>query len=418
MRILILNQYFEPDVAASAQRLTELAEDLAAHHDVAVIAGRPSYDPIAVEGTPRTRPPRLKVRRVLSTTFHRHREIGRIVNYLTFLGGALALGLYGPKPHLVIAATDPPLVGVVGRWISLLRGAPFVHLLWDIQPQVAIAAGVLREGGMASAIDTLNRTALRGASAVIVPTENMKQSAIACCAPADRISVVPLWEDTAAITPQPRDNPFSRQHGLVDRFVVMYSGNLGLTQSLEVILDVATRLRDLEDAVVVLIGEGAARRSLQAQAERRLLSNVRFLPYHPRSTMAFSLAAADVFLVPLKAGLTRYMLPSKIFSIMASGRPVVAAIDQASDTAQLVERERFGFVAPPGDAAAIEGHLRWLHAHPDERRTMGLNARLAAEQRYARTVITPKYVELLRQFEPARDHPSAAPVERPSHSRP
>jgi colanic acid biosynthesis glycosyl transferase WcaI len=244
----------------------------------------------------------------------------------------------------------------------------------------------------------------------------MKKSAIASGAASDRVTVVPLWEDTAIIAPQPRDNPFSREHGLVDRFVVMYSGNIGLTQSLEVMLDAGERMRELKELELLFIGDGAARRSLQAEAERRQLPNVRFLPYQRRDEMSLSLAAADVFLVSLRPGLTKFMHPSKVFTIMASGRPVVAALDSASDTAQLIEREGFGFVVAPGDADGIERHLRWLHGHPEERLEMGRRARRAAELHYARTVVTPRYLELLRQFEGPAGHPAAA-IAHPDGSR-
>lgn len=399
MRILIINQYFEPDAAASAQRLTELAEDLALEHHVLVLAGRPSYDPIVAADRERPRPRRLRVRRVLSTTLRRQHAIGRVLNYVTYLFSALALGLLCGRPHLIITATDPPLVGVVGLVISAVRRTPFVHLLWDIHPQVAIAAGLLRRGGLAAVVDRLNRRVLQSAASVVVPTEAMKESAIRAGAASDRVEVVSHWEDTAAITVQPRDNTFARQHGLVDRFVVMYSGNVGLTQSLGILLDLAHRLRDLDDVVVVVVGEGAAKRALQRDAQRRGLNTVRFIPYAPRSTMATSLATADVFLVPLLAGLTHFMLPSKLFTIMASGRPAVAAIDPASDIAELIRREGCGLVAPPGDAGAVERHVRWLHSHPAERRAMGQRGRRAAEERYARTVVTARYRELVRRFE-------------------
>ena len=406
MRILVLNQYFDPDVAASAQRLTELSEDLAAHHDVVVAAGRPSYDPVA--GQTRERPARLRVRRVLSTAFRRHRAAGRVLNYLSYLASALAFSLLVRRPHVIVAATDPPLVGLVGLVASTLRRAPLVQLLWDVQPQVALAAGLLRPGVAASLLDSLSRRSIRAARAVIIPTEDMKRSAIACGAAANRVTVVPLWEDTKVITPQPRDNPFSREYGLVDRFVVMYSGNLGLTQSLEVLLDAAERLRDLQELLMLFIGDGAARGSLEADTERRQLQNVRFLPYQRREAMPFSLGSADVFLVSLRPGLTRYMHPSKVFTIMASGRPVVAALDRASDTAQLIEREGFGFVVAPGDAEGIERHLRRLRDHPEERLAMGQRARRAAERHYARAVVTPRYVELLVQVERTAGHPASA----------
>jgi colanic acid biosynthesis glycosyl transferase WcaI len=286
-------------------------------------------------------------------------------------------------------------------------------LLWDVQPQVAVAAGLLSEGRLVRLLDAVNRYVLRRAISVITPTQAIRNSAVQLGAPPDRVKVVPHWEDTSVVTVQPRDNAFSRKHGLTDRFVLMYSGNIGLTQDLVQCLELASRLRDLDDVVMLLIGEGAAKQTLQAQAGALGLENVRFLPYQSRAEMMHAWGTADVFIVPLAAGLTRFMLPSKIFTIMASGRPMVAAIDHWSDIAGLVNHAGCGLLSNPGDAAALEQRVRWLREHPSERVAMGMRARRTAEKVYARTVVTPAYLELLRRFEPVRSAVLAG-LSRPS----
>ena len=404
MRVLILNQYFDPDVSASAQRLTELAEDLAMRDDVVVVAGRPSYDPSKARPRPQL-PSRLHVKRVPSTAFHRQRPLGRILNYLTYLGSALLTGLATPRPDVVVAATDPPLVGLVARWIAVLRGAPFVYLLWDVHPQLARAAGLMGDGLTFAVLDVFSRHVLRNASLIIVPTERMKQSAIAGAAGPDQTEVAPLWEDTSLMSPGPRENAFRGEHGLTGKFVVMYSGNIGLTQQLSVLIDAADRIRDLDDVIVVLIGEGAGKRGLEAEVDRRRITNVRFMPYRPADEMPLSFAAADVFAVTLAPGLTRYMHPSKVLTIMASGRPVVAAIDTDSDTAKLIVEGRIGLVSAPGDAAMLEKHLRWLRDRPADRQAMGERARTLAEQQYSRRIGTERYIDLIQRVR--RDRHSA-----------
>lgn len=409
MRILLLNQYFPPDVAASALRIGELAEDLAGTHHVTVLAGRPSYSPPSGrDSQPDAVVRQLRVRRVPSTRFLRYRMIPRIVNYLTYLAGALVFGMLGSRPDIVVTATDPPLVGLIGLCISRARRVPLVHLLWDVQPQVALAAGLLSPGRLARLVDALNRYVLCRAAEVITPTCAIRDSAVLLGARPDRVAVIPHWEDTAVVTVQPKDNPFSRAHGLDDRFVLMYSGNLGLTQDLAQCLELAVRLRDVDDVVMLLIGEGAAKRTLQARAAALGLANVRFLPYQPRAEMMYSLGTADVFIVPLAEGLTRFMLPSKIFTIMAAGRPIAAAVDQWSDTAGLLRHVGCGLVTDPGDAAALEQSVRRLRTHSVERLEMGRRARRAAEDLYSRTVVTAAYVERLRRFEPVAQ---AAPAD-------
>jgi len=207
------------------------------------------------------------------------------------------------------------------------------------------------------------------------------------------------WEDLDIVRLRPKRNAFSIAHGLADRFVVMYSGNHGLTQELDRYLALADRLRDLEDVLLVFVGDGASKRALRERVEARRLSNVKLMPYASRDALADSLASADVCLAPLGAGLTRYMLPSKLYTILASGRPFIAALDASSDLRALAERHRCGFVVDPGDVDAVAERVRWLHAHPDERRDMGVRARQAAESHYARTVVTPRFATLLRRFE-------------------
>ena len=399
MRILILNQYFRPDQAASAHRLTDLAEDLARDHEVIALVGRPSYNQTPDDPSTSAPSPNIRIRYVPSTSFARYRSWQRVLNYLTYLGGTLALGLTGPRPDVIVAATDPPMVSVVAAWISRLRGVPFVHLLWDVQPDVAIAAGLIPPGPVPRLLARLNRAAIRRAAVVVPPTRAMADTAIALGVQAARVHTISHWEDLDIVRLRPKRNAFSIAHGLADRFVVMYSGNHGLTQELDRYLALADRLRDLQDVLLVFVGDGASKRTLRTRVDELRLGNVKLMPYASRDALADSLASADVCLAPLGAGLTRFMLPSKLYTILACGRPFIAAIDASSDLRVLAERHRCGFVVEPGDVDAIAERVRWLHAHPDERREMGARARLAAEAHYARTVVTPQFAALLKRFE-------------------
>jgi glycosyltransferase involved in cell wall biosynthesis len=400
VRILVLNQYFRPDQSASAQRISDLTEDLAVHHEVTVLAGRPSYGPMeTLPRDARVSDSGVRMRYVPSTGFPRYRPWKRVINYVTYLAGAFFAGLFVSRHDIVIAATDPPLLSIVGLWLSRVHRAPFVHLMWDVQPEVAISAGLLRSGRLSRILSRLNRYAVRRAACVVAPTEAIRRTVIEFGVPAERAHTISHWEDIDVVQVRPKVSAFSRAHDLADRFVVMYAGNLGLTQELDRYLDLAVRLRDLEDMTLVFVGDGAAKSALQARVAELGLTTVRFLPYERRAQMDYSLAAADVFLAPLAAGLTRFMLPSKIFTILASGRPFIAALDSSSDLRDLVRRSDCGFVVEPGDVAAVEAHIRWLHAHPEECRAMGARGRRAAETVYSRTIVTPQFVDLLRRFE-------------------
>ncbi len=330
-----------------------------------------------------------------STRFSRRRRLARITNYVTYLASAAVAGLFGRRPDVVIAGTDPPLVGLVAVAVSRLRGAPFVYLLWDIHPQAALAAEILRAGFIARVVARSNRLVMRAAAAIVVPTASMGRTAVELGADPDRVKVIPLWEDTDIVVPAPKDNAFSRRHDLVDRFVLMYSGNLGLTQGLERCLDLAARLTDLADVVLIFVGDGAGKQPLEERARALGLSSVLFLPYQPRGEMRFSLAAADVLLAPSRPGLTKYMHPSKVYTCMASGRPFVAAIDLASDLADVIRRLDCGRVVAPDDLDGVEREIRWLHAHREARIEMGQRGRRAAEAEFSRAVVTPRFRDLV-----------------------
>lgn len=398
MRVLLLNQYFHPDVAASGQRFTEVAEVLASAHDVRAIVGSAGYGVVRGAGAgvvPRR--PEFSVTRIWSTSFSRQRPWGRIVNYLTYVVGGTIVALAGRRPDVIVAATDPPVVGLAGLIVSRLRGAPLVYCLWDIHPEVTLGAGIMRPGLITRFTSWANRLSVSSATAVATPTEAMGRTAVELGANRARVYVLPLWEDTDLVTPEPKDNPFSRRHGLVDRFVLMYSGNIGLTQGLDRYLALTSRLSDMPDFKLVFVGDGAARPILEARVRALGSNGVLFVPYQPREEMRWSLAAADVLFAPNLTGLTRFMLPSKVYTFMASARPFIAAIDPASDLADTIRRLDCGTVVAPDDLDGLEREIRRLHARPDLRQAMGQRGRGAAEADFSKHVGPARYRRLVEQ---------------------
>ena len=407
MRVLLLNQYFHPDLAASGQRFTDVAETLAAAHDVTAIVGNPGYGvvpEVRPDAGPGVVPHRdaYAIKRVWSTTFSRQRPWGRLVNYLTYVTGATALALISRRPDVVVAATDPPVVGLSGLLVSRLRGAPLVYCLWDIHPEVTLAAGIMRPGLVTRFTAWANRVSVVRAAAVITPTQAMARTAFDLCADHSRVHVLPLWEDTGVVRPESKDNPFSRRHGLVERFVLMYSGNMGLTQGLDRYVELAARLSDLPQFRFVFVGDGAARPFVEARARALGRSDVTFLPYQPREEMRWSLASADVLFAPNRTGLTQYMLPSKVYTFMASARPFIAAIDPMSDLADVIRELQCGSVVAPDDLDGLEREIRRLHANPELRAAMGQRGREAAESRFSKSVGPERYRRLIEQIGASR----------------
>jgi glycosyltransferase involved in cell wall biosynthesis len=193
-----------------------------------------------------------------------------------------------------------------------------------------------------------------------------------------KVTVIHNWADCSAVAPGPRDNPFARQHGLVDKFVALHAGNIGLSQDLEIVLHAADQLRDRPDIVFVFVGDGARKKDLQGIALRRDLRNVVFLPFQPREAMDQSYATADVSLISLKRGLAGVIVPSKVYNVLASGRPCIAAVEQDCEVADIIQRAGCGHVVAPGDASALRSRLVQLAADRPRAVDMGARARAAA----------------------------------------
>ncbi|MBA2475670.1 MAG: glycosyltransferase family 4 protein [Actinobacteria bacterium] len=217
----------------------------------------------------------------------------------------------------------------------------------------------------------------------------------------ERLRVISNWVDTEVIVPQPRDNPWARRHDLVGRFVVMHSGNVGHAQDLDALVRAATFLRDLEDLRVVIVGTGARHAALVDLARRLETDAVTFLPYQPRELLPQSLSSVDVHVVGLARGLSGYVVPSRLFGILAAARPVIVAADAESETAQVVERARCGVVVEPGRPELLAGAIRDAYDGKLPLAEMGARGREYATAEADRRVASRRYRDLLRELVPA-----------------
>jgi glycosyltransferase involved in cell wall biosynthesis len=283
------------------------------------------------------------------------------------------------RPDVVVALTDPPIIGLSGWLASRRFRAPLVMAFNDLFPEVTALLPDFHSDAINAALQQVNRFLVRRAAVNVALGETMRRRLIENKgAPPDRTVVIPNWADTSAITPGAKRNLYAEQHDLADRFVVMHSGNLGLSQDLETIVDAAALLRDLPDVDVVFQGEGVKKADLQAAVSRRGLRNVRFLPFAPKARLSEAFAAADVFIVSLQHGLAGYIVPSKLYGVLAAGRPYVAAVDADCEVAVLTGRYGSGLVTPPGDAPALAAGVRSLYEDGDLRSRCGQHARRAA----------------------------------------
>ena len=386
-RLLVLNQYYWPGVEATANLLTELCEALAEIYDVTVITGAVKQEL-----------PRREVRngvtviRTASTSYERSRLSRRAFNYLTYVAGIFRYALAQPRPQLVICMTDPPFIGAASRIVAWRFRVPLIIISQDVFPEIAVKLGRLTNPAVIGLLKVLVNSSMRAADRVVVIGERMKRRLVEekGVDPA-RIEVIPNWGDASRTVPAQRDNEWARSHRLVNRFVAMHFGNVGHAQDLDTLILATTYLRDLADLVVPIIGLGARRDELMAIANRLQAQAVRFWGWQPYDQRSLPISSADVHVVGLAPGLAGYVVPSRLYGVLAAGRPVIAHTDADSETAELVQRIGCGIVTPAGDAVALAAVLRACHAGEYDLVGMGKKARQFAEAESDRSIAVSRY---------------------------
>ena len=389
-RLLVFNQYYRPGPEATGQLLADLCDALAADFDVTVITGA-----LLGEAPPgRERRGDVEVVRVRSTSFERSRLGRRAFNYVSYLTGALASGLRQPPPDVVLSMTDPPFVGDVALIAARRYRAPLVVVSQDVFPEAALAVGRLDNPLVAGLLRVLVGAYLRRADCVVAIGETMRRRLVAKGARRERVAVIPNWVDAAELAPQPHDNEWSRAKGLAGKFVVMHSGNVGHAQDLDTLVEAAARLAGEKNTAFAIVGNGARRRDLERRA-RDVGAGIFFLDYQPRKMLPLSLSAAHVHVVGLAAGLSGYVVPSRLYGVLAVGRPAIVAADEESETARLVREAGCGIVIPPGRPDLLARTIRDARDGVHDLEAMGLRGRAWVEAEADRSIAVARYRDLL-----------------------
>jgi colanic acid biosynthesis glycosyl transferase WcaI len=388
-RLLVLNQYYAPSVEATGNLLADLCEALADEYDLTVVAGTAPDLPAG-----RTIRNGVELIRVASTSYDRTHLARRAANYLSYFALSARAALRSRRPDLVLAMTDPPFLGDLAYVIARRFRAPLVVISQDVFPEVAVEVGRLQRSALIDVFAGLVRFYLRRADRVVAIGETMRLRLEEKGTPPERLRVIPNWVDTERLTPQPRHNRWARENGLVGRFVVMHSGNVGHAQNLEGLVRAATFLRDLEDLEIVIVGYGAMLASLVDRAEV-LEVPVRFMPYQPRELLSESLSSADIHVVGLAPGLAGYVVPSRFYGVLSVGRPVIAPVDSESETAVVVNSVGCGVVVLPARPELLAATIRDAYDGKLDLAGMGARGRTYVETQVDRTIAVGRYRELL-----------------------
>lgn len=402
MNVLLINQYFHPDISATSLIITDLCIELTRYFNISVLCGAPSYNPaesLTYKLFKFYTYKDCRVMRVWNTSFSRRTFKGRILNYLTFMATGCLTALLLKKSNATFAMTDPPFVGFIAYMINKIKRVPYVVTLQDIHPDIEIHTGLLKKSFLVSAWIKLNKLIFNNAVYVIVLGNTMKDYLKDAYGLApEKIKVIPNYSDDEKIIPQPKQNKFLNDKPFKDKFIITHSGNMGLNQDLHIIVESAKLLKDNQNIAFVFIGDGAMKESLLASVKNNALSNIHFLPYEQKENLSFSLSAADVHLITLGKGLTRYILPSKLYGIMAVGRPIIACIDEDSDVAHIIEEAQCGLVIEPGNPETLANAISWMYKNKSDLPALGENARQYLENNLRKSHVVEKYRELFSSF--------------------
>lgn len=370
----MVNRVYWPATAATAQLLTDLAEGLAARgwavHVIAAGDISTHHNGVAIHRT--------------GGSEHHGGMLSRLANFTQFRRAAQRqLATLLQPGDVVIAMTDPPLLGAAVAKTAAARGAKLVHWVQDIYPEIATVHFGPVAGALLGPLRARRDAAWRGARRCVTLGEDMARILASRGVPGDQITVLPNW------APRELDQPASAEAiatrraawGLAGKFVVAYSGNLGRVHEFAAVLVAAQQLRDRPDIVFLFIGTGARFEEIRTAAQRGL-DNVRLLPPEPRENLPAALAAADAQLVTLKSEYAGLVYPSKLAGVLAAGRPVLFVGPPHGEIARLLEREHCGEAFGPNEGPRLAAEIvRWA-ADPVRRQEAGRRARVAYEKQF------------------------------------
>ena len=415
MNLLVVCPHFDPDVAPTGVVMSRIAHELIARGNrLHVVTSLPWYQHHAIDAgwdgqlvrTERTDWGRIS--RVHPFPTDKRNIPARALAFGGFTALATLVGAFGRvRPDAVLAMSPPLTLGLAGRIAATARRAPLVFNIQDVFPDVAIELGLLSGDRVIRAARALERLSYRMSDAVTVLSDDLADNVRSkitiglegeqAQAQAKKVRVIPNFVDTNAIRPAARENSYREQYGLIGKKVVMYAGNVGFSQSLNLVLDAARSFEGSRpDVVFVINGGGSARPDLERDAAH--LPNVRFIDMQPIERLPEVLAAGDVHVVPLRAGLAWSSVPSKLYSILAAGRAIVASVDSGTEVERTLERAAAGIAVPPDDPRAFAGAIGELIDDSDRAARMGASGRLFVERWASPAAVAESYENLFAEL--------------------
>lgn len=410
-RILLLTLVFPPDSVSTSILLKDLALELKAlGHKITVLTTTPHYNTDTEASA--LQPLRPNWGRLLfksdfngSPVYHasvpiKGNRVGtRLLDYIRFHAISTIAGLTLAIEYDVIIAPSPPLTVGLSAWVlGMMHRVPFIYNVQEIYPDIAVSLGVIRNRHIIRIMEWLERFIYARSRIVVVISEWFRRRLLDKGVPAHKLCVISNFVDTDFMRPMDRNNSFSAAHGFDDQFVVLYAGNIGLTQGFETVLSAAKRLAHLINIRFLVVGDGARRGWLEEELKEENLPNFTLLPYQPRSLVPQVYGVSDICLVPLKGGTAQETFPSKIYTIMAAGRPAIVAADQDSELAWVTEESGCGWAVPPDDDQALAEAIERAYHKRSELKQKGKFGREYVVEHHSRQVIARQYDRVIQDL--------------------
>ncbi|BCL34933.1 glycosyltransferase family 4 protein [Nostoc sp. MS1] len=400
MRILIYSYNYYPEPIGIAPLMTELAEGLAKRgHQVRVVTAMPNYPERQIYEAYRGKwyttehKNGVTIQRSYVWIRPQPKLLDRVLLDASFVVTSFFPALFGWRPDVILSTSPSLPVCVPASLLGWLRDCPVVLNLQDILPEAAIHVGLLKNKWLIRVFSLLEKFAYRSATKISVIADGFVENLLSKGVSSEKIEQIPNWVDVNFIRPLPKeDNKFRAVHNLNGKFVVLYSGNIALTQGLETVIQAAAKLRDMSEIAFVIAGEAKGLERLQKYCTDCGADNVLLLPFQPRERLPEMLAAADVGLVVQKKNVISFNMPSKIQVLLASGRALIASVPDNGTAAKAIKQSGGGVVVPPEDPQALATAILDLYKHPEKAKTLGYNSRKYAMEQYA-------FEQALNQYE-------------------
>ncbi len=404
MNVLLLTYYFPPEVGSASHLFYDLAKHLIKKgHNVTVVTGFPKYHVVAPVDKYRNKVylrevlDGINVIRLKTVSFPKTIPIVRGLDFVLTSLFLLLGGLVSGKQDVILVYSPPLPLAFIAYFLNTLKNIPLIVNVQDLFPQSVIDLGLLKNRFLIHILESLEQFIYKKSTYISVHSDRSREHVIKKSNCSNKVVVIPNWVDVKTLRPSERMNNFRREHTFDSQFLVSFAGVIGYSQDLDTVIEAAALLQTHKNITFVLVGDGVARNGLEKKVEALRLDNVRFLPMQPRDRYPSILQASDVCLVTLRGKVTTPVVPSKLLSIMACGRPVIGSLPLNGVAPQIIKESKCGLCVEPENPDKLSEGILYLYNNPSKARAFGENGRNYAVKHFSSEVCIQRYEELFQK---------------------